>query len=47
MRILSISDTEIECGIPGGLAGDYEVEVTLDGSGNILPSTETANDFTY
>ena len=25
MKILTLSDTEITCGIPGGLAGQYQV----------------------
>ena len=39
MRILSVSDTELKCGIPGGLAGNYEVKVTKAGEGYITPIT--------
>ena len=47
MKILELTDTEIQCGIPGGLPGDFEVDVYLDGFGSIPASPSTANDFTY
>ena len=47
MKILELTDTEIQCGIPGGLPGDFEVDVFLDGFGTIPASPSTANDFTY
>ena len=47
MRILSINDSTIECGIPGGLPGEFEVEVNIIGTGNAIPNPETANDFVY
>ena len=47
MRILTITDTEIQCGIPGGLPGSYQVEVTVDGLGNVPPASSTADDFVY
>lgn len=47
MRILKINDTYIKCGIPGGLPGQFKVLVNIIGSGNILPTPLTANDFTY
>lgn len=36
MKVLTISDEQIECGIPGGLPGDFTVEVTFEGQGNAL-----------
>ena len=39
MRILSLNDTYIKTGIPGGLAGNYKVEVNLIGRGEILPNS--------
>ncbi len=33
MRILTINDTYIKVGIPGGLAGKFDVEVNLIGVG--------------
>lgn len=47
MRILTIIDTQIECGIPGGLPGDFDVVVEIDGLGDVPASPVTANDFTY
>ena len=47
MKILSITDTQIECGIPGGVVGSYEVEVNIIGQGDIEATPDTANDFTY
>jgi hypothetical protein len=47
MRILELNDTYIRTGIPGGLAGQYEVEVNKAGVGEILPSPSSANDFSY
>jgi hypothetical protein len=39
MRILSVNDTVIRCGIPGGLPGTFNVVVTIDGIGDILPTS--------
>ena len=47
MKILSLSDTEIQCGIPGGLQSSYGVEVNIVGQGNVPPQSDTANDFVY
>lgn len=47
MRILFLNDTYIKAGIPGGLAGNYKVQVNLIGVGEILPNTSNVNDFTY
>jgi hypothetical protein len=46
MRILSITDTFIQCGIPGGLPGQFQVNVnTTDGYALISPTG--ANNFVY
>lgn len=47
MRVLSATATEIKCGIPGGLAGTYDVVVGVQGSGNAVPTSPTVDDFTY
>lgn len=47
MKILSITDTLIKCGIPGGLPGSFDVKVTIDGQGDIAPASATADDFVY
>lgn len=47
MRVLSATATEIKCGIPGGLAGKYDVVVGIQGSGNAVPTSSTVDDFTY
>lgn len=47
MRILSLNDTFIKVGIPGGLAGDYKVQVNLIGMGEIMPNSTNVNNFTY
>ena len=47
MKILSVNDSAIECGIPGGLPGNFDVMVTLAGFGDIPPSNPSDNDFVY
>ena len=47
MRILSMNDTVIKVGIPGGLTGVYRVEVNKLGVGDAFPNTTDANVFTY
>ena len=47
MRVVTITDTQIECGIPGGLSGNFQVEVNKNGFGNIPAVPATANDFVY
>ena len=47
MRILSLNDTYIKVGIPGGLAGKFKVQVNKIGLGEILPNNTSCNDFTY
>lgn len=47
MRILSMNDTVIKVGIPGGLTGVYRVEVNKLGVGEPFPNTTDANVFTY
>ena len=47
MKILSVNDSAIECGIPGGRPGNFDVVVTLAGSGDIPPVSSSDNDFVY
>ena len=47
MRVLNLNDSYIRAGIPGGLAGDYKVEVNIVGLGEILPNSSIVTDFTY
>ena len=47
MKILDQNDTYIKCGIPGGLPGQFDVVVSIDGSGDVPASPTTANDFVY
>ena len=47
MRIIRSNDTYIKVGIPGGLAGNYKVEVNLIGIGQAMPNTTNINRFTY
>jgi hypothetical protein len=48
MKILSINDTTIKCGIPGGLPGQFEVKVFINSYGvDALANPATADDFEY
>jgi len=47
MRVLQINDTYIKAGIPGGLPGNFKVEVNIIGVGEASPNTTNANSFTY
>jgi hypothetical protein len=47
MKILSVTNTLIKAGIPGGLPGNFDVNVIKTGFGNAIPNPTTANDFTY
>jgi hypothetical protein len=47
MRILSMNDTEVKVGIPGGLPGKFDVNIAKNGFGYAAPATPTSNDFTY
>lgn len=47
MRVLSVNDSVIRCGIPGGLPGNYTVEVSLVGYGAVPLLSNTSNLFTY
>ena len=47
MRVLTANDTSIDCGIPGGLPGEFDVMVTLAGYGDIPPYNASSNDFVY
>lgn len=47
MRVMSVNDTTILCGIPGGLPGSYRVQVTINGSGTVPLLSNTSNLFNY
>jgi len=47
MRVLNLDDGYIRVGIPGGLAGVYDVQVNLIGVGELLPADKTITTFTY
>ena len=47
MRVLSVSNTQVTAGIPGGLPGAYDVKVKIEGKGDIEPSDSSADDFVY
>ena len=47
MKVLTITDTFIQAGIPGGLPGLFDVNVIKSGSGYASVNPVTANDFTY
>jgi hypothetical protein len=47
MKVLNISDSFIQVGIPGGLPGQFTVNVIKQGFGNAVPVPSTANDFAY
>jgi hypothetical protein len=47
MKVLSVIDTFIKAGIPGGLPGKFDVNVIKTGFGYAIPNPTTANDFTY
>jgi hypothetical protein len=47
LKVLSINNTEIKVGLPGGNAGSYKVEVNVASIGDSLATTAGANDFTY
>ena len=47
MKVLEVTDTELKCGISGGLPGSFDVEVTIAGQGDVVPVSDTADDFIY
>jgi hypothetical protein len=47
MRVLTLNDTYIKVGIPGGLTGKYKVQVNLIGLGEAIPNNTNVNDFAY
>jgi hypothetical protein len=44
---LELNDTYIKVGLPGGLEGDYIVEVNHHTIGDSIPATTGSNAFTY
>ena len=47
LKILSLTDTQIKAGLPGGNAGTYKVEVNVATTGDSLTFTVGANQFSY
>ena len=47
MKIISLTDTEIKAGIPGGLPGKFDITVIKKDFGSAFPIPVEANDFTY
>lgn len=47
MRVLSVNDTQIRCGIPGGLPGHYFIEVTIASIGIIPAAANASTVFNY
>ncbi len=47
LKVLSATDTLIKTGIPGGLPGNFDVNVIKSGFGSAFTSSPTANDFVY
>ena len=47
MKVLEATSTLIKAGIPGGLPGQFDVNVVVAGFGNAIATPSTANDFKY
>jgi len=47
MRVLSSNSTTILCGIPGGLAGNYYLDVSIAGEGSVSFNNPSDNLFVY
>jgi hypothetical protein len=43
LRVISVNDTTIVCGLPGGNAGRYSVKVTINDLGDIPVNTTSAD----
>jgi hypothetical protein len=47
LKIISLNDTQIKVGLPGGEAGVYKVEVNLPAKGDSIAVTANSNQFVY
>lgn len=47
MKILETTDIMLKAGIPGGLPGNFDVNVIKTGFGNAIANPTSANDFVY
>ena len=47
LKVLEATSTLIKAGIPGGLPGQFDVNVVVAGFGNAIATPSTANDFKY
>ena len=47
LSVLQSNNTYIKAGLPGGLAGNYTVEVNLEANGDSIPATSSADAFSY
>ena len=47
LHVNEVQDGVIKCGLPGGYQGNYEVQVTITGTGDAVPSGAGANSFAY
>ena len=47
LKVLEATSTLIKAGIPGGLPGQFDVNVVVAGFGNAIATPPTANDFKY
>lgn len=45
LRVISVNNTMIVCGLPGGNAGRYSVKVTINNLGDIPVNTASADSF--
>lgn len=47
LKVLSLNNTHIKAGLPGGNAGNYKVEVNVPSTGDSIVSSAGANNFAY
>ena len=47
LPILTLTDTSIKTGLPGGMEGTFTVEVNLPSLGDSVPAVNNANVFNY
>jgi hypothetical protein len=47
MKVLSAANDKLKVGIPGGLPGNFDVNVIKTGFGSAIVTPNTANDFIY
>ena len=48
LKVISVNNTVIKCGLSGGLPNNYTVQVNYpDSNGNAMPATPEADEFIY